>query len=48
VVGYAVYQNDAEAAQGGAVAGFLMGFVLLCGAMRVLIWIVTGFMGKAE
>jgi hypothetical protein len=48
VVGYALYQNDAEAAQGGAVSGFLIGYVLLWLAMRVVIWIITGFMGKAQ
>jgi hypothetical protein len=44
VVGYAVYPNDAEAAQGGAVVGFLSGFVLIWIAMRVVIWIIAGFM----
>ncbi len=46
VVGYAVCQNDPDAAQGGAVTGFLIGFVVLWAAMRVLIWIVTGFMTR--
>jgi hypothetical protein len=46
IVGYAVYQHDPEVAQGGAVAGFLIGFVLLWAAMRVLIWIITGFMTR--
>jgi hypothetical protein len=44
----AVYQNDPEAAPGGAVAGFLLGFVLLWAALRMVIWIVSGFMGKPQ
>jgi hypothetical protein len=47
VVGYAIGRNDVEAAQGAAAAGFLIGFVLLWIAMRVVIWIITGFMGRA-
>lgn len=48
VVGYALGRNDAEAAQGGAVAGFLIGFVMLWIAIRVLIWIVIGFLGGTQ
>jgi hypothetical protein len=48
VVGYTFGRNDVEAAQGGAVAGFFIGFVLLWIAMRVVIWIITGFIGKAQ
>jgi hypothetical protein len=46
VVGCAVYPNDAAAAQGGAVGGFLIGFVLIWIAMRVVAWIIGGFMSR--